>query len=776
MTPTKWSTVLGITLLLVASTLGQTEKKNKALSDETPPGSAGHHGSVQSGQFLLTNNENYGLQISHTPYSSNPAEEEQLPKAQKLRQQQYQNAVPAGGETFCAGCTSLSNPQQDEQYYNNNAQQPQNAYAVPVQQKQQRYQRPQQVPYSTGHNSNIGNNAIQQQQPGYSYSVNLEGPSGGQRDSSWGWNSWNQQQQPQAQVRASQPMQQYQWGQRNPPNQQKQQVRSGWVPPQQHQQYHRELTAPAVQQHLRINDDGQYSFGYNAADSSRQEQRGLDGTVSGSYAYTDGTGQQVQVDYRASPEQGYQAFGPSIPNPAPVPQFQVPAVPQDTPEVQAARAQFFEAYNQQLKFIEDAKARAIEAQQTSASNKSDNVVAVHATGKDNKNTTTPSSSEDQDATTTNQPNKQFNSTDFKNLPEPIAIPDKNGVNPGPENQEDDELENDAVVIGREDEEPSSVPAAVKVPPKTVTPPNQQPNQDAPPQAGYSFSVLVGDQGGANYGGYNQNQWPQWGSQYQYQQQQPFTVGYQYPAPQEQNNPVAMAPPPAPVDSSYQFSHMVGVPQQQALGYHPQQQSQQQQQYQISVPNQANTVSGNTQSNTDQPPNHVGGDDKTRATQPGYFYYVSVGGSPHYMTSNNDAFTSKFPTSLKAHLAGSIPMDARHDPQVPHQNMGMVQNQVGTKPNPPVYVDMDTSPGYQGYTSSNNGAQKQQSVAIVGFIPGAFVSVRNGGFVSVNSAAVAQTGNGGGGTRVRFGNNPSNDQTGSNDGHQFPLLIFNNQNQ
>lgn len=245
-------------LLLVASTLGQTEKKNKALSDETPPGSAGHHGSVQSGQFLLTNNENYGLQISHTPYSSNPAEEEQLPKAQKLRQQQYQNAVPAGGETFCAGCTSLSNPQQDEQYYNNNAQQPQNAYAVPVQQKQQRYQRPQQVPYSTGHNSNIGNNAIQQQQPGYSYSVNLEGPSGGQRDSSWGWNSWNQQQQPQAQVRASQPMQQYQWGQRNPPNQQKQQVRSGWVPPQQHQQYHRELTAPAVQQHLRINDDGQY--------------------------------------------------------------------------------------------------------------------------------------------------------------------------------------------------------------------------------------------------------------------------------------------------------------------------------------------------------------------------------------------------------------------------------------------------------------------------------------------------------------------------------------
>lgn len=188
----------------------------KTLSVEAKPGSAGHHGAVQSGQFLLTNNENYGLQISHAPYAA-PSEEgesrEESPNAQPLVQP-TQN-INNGGETFCAGCTPLTKSQGQGNGYsgwNSNSQYQQQAQPVPVSQ----------VPFSTGHNS------------GYSYSVNLQDQPGqrvGQQQGQqqpWGWNWQNQQVQ----------------------NQMKQQ----WGGPQ----INTFSTEPASMQHIQISNDGGY--------------------------------------------------------------------------------------------------------------------------------------------------------------------------------------------------------------------------------------------------------------------------------------------------------------------------------------------------------------------------------------------------------------------------------------------------------------------------------------------------------------------------------------
>jgi len=225
-----------------------------------------------------------------------------------------------------------------------------------------------------------------------------------------------------------------------------------------------------------------------------------------------------------------------------------------------------------------------------------------------------------------------------------------------------------------------------------------------------------------------------------------------------------------------------------LGYYPQLQ---QQQVAVPVNNQASSPSMNMgiQQNSDiQPMPNLEGEQpdvqKMSTASPGYFYYVSVcGGTPQYVSSSN-LFNSEVPTSLKAHLAGAVPMDARHDPQVPHQNMGVVQNEVGSRTNPPVYLDMDPYKMSQGYSGSSNGDnqnsmqnqnQQQQPLTIVGFIPGAFVSVGNGGFVKVDSAAVAQSGNGDGASvQIRSNTSPGQGQGGTSFQNQFPFLIFNNQ--
>jgi hypothetical protein len=101
--------------------------------------------------------------------------------------------------------------------------------------------------------------------------------------------------------------------------------------------------------------------------------------------------------------------------------------------------------------------------------------------------------------------------------------------------------------------------------------------------------------------------------------------------------------------------------------------------------------------------------------PAYFYYVSVGGQPHYVTSNNFQ-RSDYPTSLKAQSVGAMPLAPVHDAQVPHPGGNFVQS----RSTPPVYLDFDQQK-QQGKTDSSSSSQQQQQTGILfGFIPGNFL--------------------------------------------------------
>ena len=80
-----------------------------------------------------------------------------------------------------------------------------------------------------------------------------------------------------------------------------------------------------------------YSFGYSNDLSARQESMSLDGTTRGFYSYVDANGDLQRVDYIADPVKGYQVL-------------QNPVV-QDTPEVAAAKAQFFKLYQEVSKHV-----------------------------------------------------------------------------------------------------------------------------------------------------------------------------------------------------------------------------------------------------------------------------------------------------------------------------------------------------------------------------------------------------------------------------------------
>jgi len=72
--------------------------------------------------------------------------------------------------------------------------------------------------------------------------------------------------------------------------------------------------------------------------------------------------------------------------------------------------------------------------------------------------------------------------------------------------------------------------------------------------------------------------------------------------------------------------------------------------------------------------------------PAYFYYVSVGGAPHYVTSNtNSLVKNNFPTSLRATLLGAVPIAAMHDAQVRHSG-----EKVQEKSSPPLYLDLESN--------------------------------------------------------------------------------------
>lgn len=263
--------------------------------------------------------------------------------------------------------------------------------------------------------------------------------------------------------------------------------------------------------------------------SSREEQRSQDGTVSGWYSYSDHTGREIKVDYRASPDQGYHAYGPTIPQI----QQQIPVPVQDTQEVQDARKRFFKAYNDQVKLIREAQVRAAEEAKKNA----EEMQKV---------------SEDAEVATPPTNKKMASPTDFKTLPGPIPFPDESGLNHGAEIEEDDEADNDAaVVIEKDDAGAGSVPEVQQ----NLEPPKKSEEGGAGPEASYKLSVVLG---GDN----------------------------QVAAPSSQHHENANgipAPQATPIGPSYQISHMVGTgvppapqPQGLPLGYHHQGQGQIQQ--------------------------------------------------------------------------------------------------------------------------------------------------------------------------------------------------------
>ncbi|XP_076031997.1 uncharacterized protein LOC143019905 [Oratosquilla oratoria] len=85
--------------------------------------------------------------------------------------------------------------------------------------------------------------------------------------------------------------------------------------------------------------DGAYRFSYSLPDQERHEERNSDGTVTGSYAFVDDTGEEVSVKYVAD-EDGFRPESDALPQ-----------VPEDTDEVKKAREEFFKIYEETLKLL-----------------------------------------------------------------------------------------------------------------------------------------------------------------------------------------------------------------------------------------------------------------------------------------------------------------------------------------------------------------------------------------------------------------------------------------
>ncbi|XP_071537163.1 cuticle protein 6-like [Panulirus ornatus] len=97
--------------------------------------------------------------------------------------------------------------------------------------------------------------------------------------------------------------------------------------------------APIHSQYGAQNEFGQYSFGYNAGLSARNEMRDAFGNVQGSFNYVDANG-KVQTQQYVADALGFRVSGTNLPE-APA-----PAVPQYTPEVASARAAHQAAYSE----------------------------------------------------------------------------------------------------------------------------------------------------------------------------------------------------------------------------------------------------------------------------------------------------------------------------------------------------------------------------------------------------------------------------------------------
>lgn len=79
---------------------------------------------------------------------------------------------------------------------------------------------------------------------------------------------------------------------------------------------------------------GNYKFAFDSGDYIKEETRHADGSIVGRYTFVDNEGGKHIIDYTAGAEQGVEAKGADVPLPV-----------ADTPENDAARAQFLEVYN-----------------------------------------------------------------------------------------------------------------------------------------------------------------------------------------------------------------------------------------------------------------------------------------------------------------------------------------------------------------------------------------------------------------------------------------------
>ncbi|ODM98258.1 Cuticle protein 6 [Orchesella cincta] len=496
-------------------------------------------------------------------------------------------------------------------------------------------------------------------------------------------------------------------------------------------------------QQMSLSDDGRYSFSYNTADASRQEERNLDGSVSGSYSYTDPEGKLVQIDYTAGAS-GYKAYGENVPPSHPV--VQLPQPVQDTPEVQQARAEFLETYNRELARIQQDAATATSTSSGEEVAESSTTVSVEPAPAP-PSTAAPSSNADGDTVEVSGEvgnsndqddavvlsGKSESSGEHKSEPQDItslktaldnnqaiAVPVNSPAavaTHGVEDSEDEENEHandsDSIVISADDEGENKQEDENN---------NANSNQNLPSPS-YSITIPVGV--GPNAG---------------------LAVVQQNGEPLRFIRPDQDAVPPSPVQSN---QPAVAVPVQQ-------------------------DVNANTKSNLLP-----------------YFYYVSVGGSPHYVTNTSPpGFRSPYPTSLQASLLGAIPLAARHDTQIPNRGANnQAAQQYSNAALRPVFLDLENSVQEQQQQQQQQ-QQNQQPSQISNTVPlqfagfggnslnfnnnhllGQIVPLGSGGAgISYIPALILNVGGGGGGG-VGF----SQQNSASHDGSQnnVPTIFLSN---
>ncbi|XP_068227463.1 larval cuticle protein 16/17-like [Palaemon carinicauda] len=94
------------------------------------------------------------------------------------------------------------------------------------------------------------------------------------------------------------------------------------------------------QRDVQHNADGTYQFSFSLPQQERQEQRDEDGKVTGYYAFVDNSGEEFSLHFDAD-EGGFQPESDGLPE-----------APVDTEDVQKAREQFLQYYEQTARFLE----------------------------------------------------------------------------------------------------------------------------------------------------------------------------------------------------------------------------------------------------------------------------------------------------------------------------------------------------------------------------------------------------------------------------------------